>query len=143
MPVTQAAPKLMVEDVARSVVFYQQVLGFGFVCGVDADTGQTVSHWPAPGRLALAELRCGQARLLFQSRTSMAAELPRLAEAKIGGSVVIVLACDDLDALYARVSEQTPFIKAPHTTLTGARECSLQDINGYVLTFSDAAAIAQ
>lgn len=138
MPVTRAAPKLMVEDVARSVAFYQEALGFTFVCGVSEATREPVARWSGPAeRLALAEVRCGQARLIFQSRASLTAELPRLAETEIGGSVVVVLTCDDLDALYARVSEQTPFLKAPHTTFYGARECSLEDINGYVLTFSD------
>ncbi|EFL51756.1 Glyoxalase/bleomycin resistance protein/dioxygenase [Solidesulfovibrio fructosivorans JJ]] len=136
MPVTRAAPKLMVEDVARSVAFYRDVLGFEFVCGVTEDTRQVVDRPPASGRLALAEVKSGQARLIFQSRASLTTELPRLGEAKIGGSVVIVLTCDDLDAFYDRVSERTPFIKAPHVTFYGARECSLQDVNGYVLTFS-------
>lgn len=143
MTVTQATPDLMVEDVNRTVAFYLEVLGFAFVLGVPEGTTDTVVAWPAPGRLAFAMVQSGQARLMFQSRASLAAELPRLGGARIGGSVVLYLECDDLEALYARVSERAPFIKAPHTTFYGARECSIEDINGYVLTFAQRAGATQ
>ena len=139
MSVTCATPILMVEDVSRSVTFYREVLGFAFVLGVPEGTKETVIDWPPPARLAFAIVQSGQARLMFQTRTSLAAEFPRLAGAKIGGSVIIYMDCDDLDALYARLSENTPFIKAPHATFYGTRECSIEDINGYVLTFAASA----
>jgi uncharacterized glyoxalase superfamily protein PhnB len=130
----------MVEDVTRTVEFYREALGFTFLLGVPEGTKNTVVDWPPPGPLAFAIVQSGQARLMFQTMTSLAAELPRLAGADIGGSVVLYMDCDDLEALYARVSEQTPFIKAPHTTFYGTRECSIEDVNGYVLTFAQSAA---
>jgi len=139
MSVTHATPKLMVEDVNRAVAFYLDALGFAFVRGVAQGSRDAVTDWPTAGRLAFALVESGQASLMFQSRTSLAAELPRLAEARIGGSVIISLTCDDLDDFYARVSEKVPFIKAPHITFYGARECSFEDINGYVLTFAASA----
>lgn len=139
MSVTHATPKLMVEDVNRTVAFYVEALGFSFVRGVVQGLRDEVTDWPASGRLAFALVASGQARLMFQSRASLAAELPRLAEARIGGTVILTLDCDDLDDLYARVSERVPFIKAPHLTFYGARECSFEDINGYVLTFAASA----
>jgi uncharacterized glyoxalase superfamily protein PhnB len=139
MAITRATPNLMVEDVNRTVTFYLEALGFAFVLGVPEGGKETLFNWPTAGPLAFAMVQSGQACLMFQTRASLAAELPRLAEAKIGGSVVLYMDCDDLDALYARVSEITPFIKAPHTTFYGARECSIADCNGYVLTFAQRA----
>lgn len=143
MTVTSATPVLMVEDVGRTVAFYHDVLGFAFVVGVIEGARESVTVWPAPGPLAFAMVQSGQARLMFETRASLAADMPRFAETKIGGSLILYLDCDDLDALYARLSEHAPFLKAPHTTFYGTRECSFKDINGYVLTFAESAAKTQ
>jgi len=139
MTVTRATPNLMVEDVNRTVAFYLDALGFTFVLGVVEGTKDSVVDWPPPGPLAFAMVQSGEAHLMFQTRASLAAELPRLAGTRVGGSLVIYLECDDLDDLYARVSEKAPFVKAPHTTFYGSRECSIEDVNGYVLTFAQPA----
>ena len=139
MTITRATPVLMVEDVSRTVAFYRDILGFAFVVGVVEGTHTSVTQWPAPGPLAFALVESGLARLMFETRSAMAAELPRFAETKIGGSLSLYLDCDDLDGLYARISEHAPFIKAPHKTFYGTRECSFQDPNGYVLTFAEPA----
>lgn len=140
MPITRATPVLMVEDVGRTVAFYCDVLGFAFVVGVVEAGRETVTTRPAPGPLVFALVECGQARFMFETRAALAGELPRFAETKIGGSLILYLDCDDLDALYARLSEHAPFLKAPHNTFYGTRECSFQDPNGYVLTFAEAVA---
>ncbi|WP_428563536.1 MAG: VOC family protein [Solidesulfovibrio sp. DCME] len=140
MPVIQATAKLMVEDVNRAVAYYCDLLGFAFAGGLTEASRQPAAGWPAGERLAFAEVRSGQARLCFQSRASLAAELPRLAEAKIGGTVVVTLSCDDFDALAERLGDTVPFIKAPHRPLHGCRECSIEDINGYVLTLCESPA---
>lgn len=139
MTISRATPVLMVEDVGRTVAFYRDVLGFAFVVGVLEGSRESVTQWPAAGPLAFAMVERGLARLMFETRSAMAADLPRFAEPKIGGSVVLYLDCTDLDGLYARLSEQAPFLKAPHTTFYGTRECSIQDLNGYVLTFAERA----
>ena len=140
MTITRATPVLMVDDVGRAVAFYRDVLGFAFVVGVLEGSQESVTQWPAPGPLAFALVESGLARLMFETRAAMAADLPRFAEPKIGGSVVLYLDCTDLDGLYARLSERAPFLKAPHTTFYGTRECGIQDPNGYVLTFAERAA---
>lgn len=137
MPITQVAPRLMVEDVNRTVAFYNEVLGFAFVRGLAEATRQPVADWSPTVRLAYAEVRSGQAVLAFLSRAALASELPRLAEARIGGTAVVGLACDDFDALAARLGDILPFIKAPHPSPRGGREMSIEDINGYVLTLFD------
>jgi uncharacterized glyoxalase superfamily protein PhnB len=136
MTITRAAPVLLVDDVAKTSAFYRNVLGFAFVVGVTEAGRETVVAWPPPGPLAFAMVESGQARIMFETRAAMAADLPRFAETRRGGSIILYLECDDLDALYERLSEHAPFLKAPHTTFYGTRECSIEDPNGYVLTFA-------
>lgn len=140
MPMTGLAPTLMVQDVNRSVHFYHEVLDFAFVWGLVATSRTAVTHWPASGPLAMALMRNGEASLSFQTRSFMAATLPRLANEKIGGSLVLYMECADLDGLCERVGERAPFLKAPHTTAHGIRQCSIEDPDGYILTFAERAA---
>jgi catechol 2,3-dioxygenase-like lactoylglutathione lyase family enzyme len=126
----------MVEDVTRSVAFYLDVLGFSFVWGVAEGSREPVPGWPASGPLSMALVQNGQATLSFQTRTFMASTLPRLANTKIGGSFLLFMDCDDLDALCARIGELGPFLKAPHVNTHGSRQCSIEDPDGYILTFA-------
>ena len=136
MTITRAAPVLMVDDVARTVAFYHEILGFTFLAGVTEAGRETVVDWPPPAPLAFAMVESGQARLMFETRAAMAADLPRFAEVRRGGSLMLYLECADLDALYERLVEHAPFLKAPHVTFYGPRECSIEDPSGYVLTFA-------
>jgi len=136
MTMTSLSPTLMVEDVNRTVHFYHEVLGFTFVWGLAAAARTGVTDWPASVPLAMALVENGAARLSFQTRSFMASTLPLLANERIGGSLVLFLECDDLDALCDRIGEHAPFLKAPHTTAHGDRQCSIEDPDGYILTFA-------
>lgn len=136
MTMTSLSPTLMVEDVIRAVAFYHEVLGFTYVWGVGENSRAAVAEWPPAGPLSMALIRNGSARLAFQTRSFMAATLPRLANQTIGGSFVLYMDCDDLDALCDRIGERTPFLKAPHVNAHGVRQCSIEDPDGYILTFA-------
>jgi catechol 2,3-dioxygenase-like lactoylglutathione lyase family enzyme len=135
MPMTGLTPTLMVQDVNRAVHFYREVLGFAFVWGLAAASRTPVAEWPAPAPLAMALVQNGAASLSFQTRSFMVSTLPRLANENIGGSLVLFMECEDLDALCEGIGERAPFLKAPHTTSHGTRQCSIEDPDGYILTF--------
>lgn len=130
----------MVADVNHSVAFYMDVLGFAFEWGLAEDSRTAVGSWPANTPLAMGLVRNGQAELSFQTRSFMAASVPGLANVHIGGSLILFLDCDDLDVLCERLSERVPFLKAPHVTAHGSRQCSIEDPDGYILTFAQRAA---
>ena len=135
MSITSLCPTLMVEDVVRSVAFYLEVLDFAFIWGL-AEDRTPLRTWPTPGALTMALVRNGRAEVSFQTRGFMASTLPRLANARIGGSFLLFMDCDDLDALCERIGERVPFLKAPHVNAHGSRQCSIEDPDGYILTFA-------
>lgn len=132
MSLLDLVPTLVVEDVNRAVAFYRDVLGFTAVAAEGAGSAAHPSQ---------ARVRSGGVTLAFASRSSLAAVAPRLANAKIGGTLVLDLGCDDLDALCERIGERAPLLKAPHPTPSG-RQCAIEDPDGYVLTFTQRAAAA-
>jgi uncharacterized glyoxalase superfamily protein PhnB len=136
MPMTGLVPSLMVEDVLRAVAFYHEVLGFDFVRGLTEGTRAEVVGTPS-GHLVWALVRNGQARLAFATRSYLATAAPRLVNTKRGGSLVLDLECDDLNAVCERIGERAPFVRALHLTATGLRQCSIEDPDGYILTCSE------
>ena len=76
---------LMVEDVNRTIDFCQKVLGFEVVMAV-----------PETGRLDWVLLKNGGVELMFQSRESLAAELPVLKERTGGGPLTFYIETTDL-----------------------------------------------
>ncbi|NDY58978.1 bleomycin resistance family protein [Desulfovibrio sulfodismutans] len=140
MPLTSLAPNLMVNDVNRTVDYYRRVLGFDFAMGVTDEGRQAVFAWPATETLCYAMVVSGPVQIMFQSKKSLAAELPSLENAKPGGAFTLYIECDDLDARYAALDEDTAFLKRPHVTFYGMREFYIKDINGYILAFAQKAA---
>ncbi len=140
MPLTSLAPNLMVNDVDRTVDYYLRVLGFDFAMGVTDEGRQPVFAWPAAETLCYAMVASGAVQIMFQSKKSLAAELPSLENARPGGAFTLYIECDDLDARYAALDEDTPFLKRPHVTFYGMREFYIKDINGYILAFAQKAA---
>lgn len=125
MTYTSLSPNLMVEDVARTVAFYRDTLGF--------EVSASVPDESAP---VWAQVNAGAVSLMFQQRHSLAEELPQFADQPIGATLTFYIGVDDADALYNRVRDKARIIKEPMTTFYNAREFYMQDLNGYILGFS-------
>ena len=120
-------PNLMVEDVDRTVDFYQRVLGF--------ETRATV---PETGALNWAMLARDGVTLMFQSRASLSEEIPALAATPIGGSLTFYTEVAGVQALYEQLRGTVEVVQDLHETFYGTLEFSFRDINGYIVCFSEA-----
>ena len=125
MTFTSLTPNLMVEDVAATVAFYRDTLGFAVTATVPDEVAPVWANVTANGL-----------SLMFQARASLTEELPQLAGRAIGASQTLYIGVDDADALYAAIRERAQIIKAPYTAFYNAREFYIQDPNGYLLGFS-------
>jgi|GraSoiStandDraft_36_1057302.scaffolds.fasta_scaffold865606_1 uncharacterized glyoxalase superfamily protein PhnB len=121
-------PNLMVEDVNRTVAFYQEVLGFELLTSV-----------PEEGQLAWAMLKRAGVELMFQTRASLTEELPGLRGKDIGGTFTLYIDVEDIQGLYAAIRDKVTVVVDMHTTFYGAREITIEDCNGYILTFAESA----
>jgi uncharacterized glyoxalase superfamily protein PhnB len=128
-------PNMMVEDVHQTLEFYCKTLGFKFVGGVPEGTQEFILK-PDPNKsLAFAILQQGPVQMMFQSRTSLSAELPMFAQKAIGASATFYIEVDDAQGLYTQIKDKITLIKPLHTTFYGMDEFYVKDINGYVLCF--------
>ncbi len=119
------SPNLMVEDVSRTVGFYESVLGF-----------QRVMTLPDEGPLEWALVQNGAVEMMFQSQSSLAAESPVFEDKAVGGTLTLYAEVEDLEKYYADIKDRVKVLKEPNTTFYGMREFTVTDCNGYVLTFA-------
>ena len=120
-------PNLMVEDVARTLAFYRDILGF-----------EAVMTLPETAPFDFAIVRRDHVELMFQSRQSLSENVPALAGSAIGASQTFYIEITGLTDLYQQLQDKVEIVVDLHTTFYGTREVYFRDINGYILSFSEA-----
>ena len=120
-------PNLMVEDVNETVTFYQDVLGFALLASV-----------PEEGQFNWAMMQHDAVEIMFQSRASLTEDVPLFKDKAIGGSLTLYIDVEDIKGLYGQVQNRVTILHEMTTTFYGTREFTIQDCNGYILTFAQA-----
>jgi len=117
---------LMVEDVRKTIGFYQSRIGCFELVMTD----------PKKGKLDWAMMRCEDVEIMFQSRRSLAEKLPELKDAPIGGTAVIYIETENIEEIYDWFSYDVEVLKELHDTPWGRKEFFIRDLNGYILVFA-------
>ncbi len=134
MALKSLTPNLIVEDVAETVDYYRDVLGFQFILGVAEGTEDTV--FEATGQaLGFAMLQRDDVELMLQSRLSVEVDLGPTAAAT-GDAVALYIGVDDIDSLYAEVNDKVEMFIDLRDTFYGAREFHIRDCNGFIVGFA-------
>jgi len=141
-------PNLMVNDVNKTALFYQNVLGFKLVVAVadfkkEMEESNIVMELQEGNNLDWANLKLdpedpASAEIMFQSRISLVADLPELPELKdiaISASQTLYLRNNDVDAQFNSLKDKVEVVKGPTTKFYGMREWYMKDNNGYILCF--------
>ena len=120
-------PNLMVEDVARTLAFYRETLGF-----------QVLTTLPEQEPFDFAMVQRDGVELMFQSRSSLSENVPALTGSPIGASQTFYIEVTDLRDLYESLREKVEIVVDFHTTFYGTHEFYFRDLNGYILSFAEA-----
>jgi uncharacterized glyoxalase superfamily protein PhnB len=126
-----------VADVTQTVEFYHDILGFQFVMAVPEQSQEFLMEMPRNRKLAFAMMRSGNVDVMFQEIASAVSELPMLKALSLGGTIMLYIQLDGLEELHRRVQGRVKVLQDLHTTFYGMREFSIQDCNGYVLSFAE------
>ena len=112
----------MVSNLADTIAFYKNVLSFQVKMSYD--------NW--------AYLKKGNAELMFQTNTSLQKEFPELNKQTTGGAFTIFIQLENVKELYDSISNKSIVIRPFGVTeYNGANEFVIQDLNGFILHFSD------
>jgi lactoylglutathione lyase len=120
-------PNLMVEDVRHTLTFYQDILGFNVVMTL-----------PETAPFDFAIVQRDGVELMFQSRQSLSENVPALAGSAIGASQTFYIEVAGISQLYQQLRDKVEIVVDLHTTFYGTQEVYFRDINGYILSFSEA-----
>lgn len=117
---------LVVDDVNKTIEFYQSILGCFELLETD----------PKKGKFDWALMRCEDLEIMFQSKKSLANRIPEFKDMPTGGTIIIYIEVDNIDYLYAWMKEKVKIVEELHTTPYRMREFIVRDCNDFILTFA-------
>jgi uncharacterized glyoxalase superfamily protein PhnB len=118
------SPNIFVKDIHKTIDFYKE-LGFNVVTTV-----------PEQGDIFWAMMTCGNVTFMFQTFESLGTELPTISRQN-GGSLLLYIQTSDIRKFFDRIKDNVKVVKELEKTFYGATEFSIEDINGYLLTFAE------
>jgi uncharacterized glyoxalase superfamily protein PhnB len=118
-------PTLMVEDMSRSIEYYETVLNFKLV-KTNPDREPFDWAWLERDMLGIA----------LQPRALMAFDIPEMQDLKAGSTIVFHLDVDDVEAVYAQMKDRVEISQDIFTFHPNVREFRIRDLNGYFWTFT-------
>jgi uncharacterized glyoxalase superfamily protein PhnB len=118
------SPNIFVRDINETIKFYEH-LGFTVIMKV-----------PEEGDLVWAMMNCGSINFMFQSFDSLGNDIPEICR-QDGGSLLFYIRIKDIRKFHDTIKDNVKVLKGLEKTFYGATEFSIQDLNGYVLTFAE------
>ena len=126
---SKLTPNLLVDDVERSLRFYEEVLGFS--------RGFTV---PEVRPFVFGSVVSGQVEIFFNEKQTAAKEYPAFGGKPLGitGTLYIELAGSGVvEPLHDRLKTIVPVVMPLVTQWYGMKEFAIADPDGYVITFAE------
>ena len=118
------SPNIFVRDIKQTIEFYEQ-LGFKVTLSV-----------PEEGEPIWVMMVNENVTFMFQTFDSLGDEIPEI-KRNDGGSLLFYIQVKEIRKFLERIKDKVGVIKGLEKTFYGATEFSIQDNNGYVLTFAE------
>lgn len=119
-------PNLIVSDVARSIEFYRDVLGFTL--------GPTV---PEAAPYVFAILESGPVKIFLNAPEPAIAEYPAFADRPIGGTLTLFIDVERIADVYADLKDRVNVVMPLEKKWYGVTEFAFADPDGYLITFAE------
>ena len=119
------SPNIFVTDINATIEFYKQ-LGFSLTTTVPEESDNII----------FAMMTCGNVTFMFQTFESLGNELPTVSRQN-GGSLLLYIQTNEIRKFFDQIKEKVNVIKELEKTFYGATEFSIEDNNGYLLTFAE------
>jgi len=119
-------PNLMVENIDDTIAFYEDVLGFTLL--------RTV---PEKGELDWAMMKRNEVIIMFQTKRSLASEIPALQSRKPGSGTTLYIKMKGVQKMFENIEGKAEVVADLEHTFYDTKEFSIMDLNGYVITFAE------
>lgn len=119
-------PELLVEDIQKTLSWYQTTLGF-----------EVLFTSPDSGTPTFARIKRGNVEIMLYNRREFASEIKAFSDSPMGGSFVLYLELEDVKQEWDKLKDEVKVVQALHQTTYGSQEFTIQDCNGYHLMFGE------
>ncbi|MCI8545339.1 MAG: bleomycin resistance family protein [Bacilli bacterium] len=120
-------PNIMVENVAETIQFYEEKLGFKKVLSV-----------PEEGEALNFAIVCKDTiTIMFQEKQNLIEEYPSLKVEQIKPTFTLFITVQDVSELYQSLNGKVELAKELHQTFYGKDEFAIFDNNKNILTISN------
>ena len=116
-------PNLKVNDIGKSLEFYEKILGF-----------ETVMKVPDVNPVWVM-LKNESAEIMLQQKESIEEEYPSLKD-KESGALTFYTIVADSESFYNKIKDNVSIIHNIHVTPYGRKEFSVTDPDGFIFTFA-------
>ena len=123
---TSVTPNLLVRDVAKSLAFYRDVLGFTM--------GETV---PDKAPFVFVWMKRGEVSVFLNDIKAAAHDYPAAERLPQGGTATLFFVIAGVDAYHAAVAPKANVIMPLKTQFYGMREFAITDPDGHIITFAE------
>jgi len=121
-------PNLIVSDVARSIGFYRDVLGFSL--------GPTV---PEQAPYVFAIVQSGPVQIFLNAPEPAVAEYPAFAGRPLGGTLTLFIEVERISEVYEDLKTRVEVVMPLERKWYGVTEFAFADPDGYLITFAERA----
>jgi uncharacterized glyoxalase superfamily protein PhnB len=118
------SPNIFVTDINKTIDFYKQ-LGFNVVTTV-----------PEQGDIFRTMMTCGNVTFLFQTFESLGYVLSVISRQN-GDSLLLYIQTTEIIKFFDQIKDNVKVVYGLEKTFYGATEFSIEDNNGYLLTFAE------
>lgn len=138
MKLNKLTPNFAVQDIKKTVAFYQDVLGFKLEMAVSEDKNGIETELNENKSYVYAKMSKNGVEFMFQRTDSIGEDIPPLKGMKQGASVSFYLEVEGIMALYQELRlKKAKIVKELGTAWYGMQEFYINDCNGYILGFAE------
>lgn len=119
-------PNLIVSDVARSVAFYRDVLGF--------HVQQTV---PDAAPFVFAIVTSGSVEIFLNALDAAVQEYPAFQDRPIGGTLTLFVEVQGIRRIHEAIGSKVTVVMPLEDKWYGMTEFAFTDPDGYVITYAE------
>jgi len=122
-------PNLIVSDVARSVAFYRDVLGFS--------VQQTVPPTNDESPFVFAIVTSGTVEIFLNALDAAVQEYPPFKNQPIGGTLTLFIEVQGIREVHAAIVSKVAIVMPLEDKWYGMTEFAFLDPDGYVITYAE------
>lgn len=120
------SPNLFVKDMNASQSFYTKTLGF-----------QVLDQEPKDADPVWLMIAYNEITFMLQTQESLGDEIPSLKNEHTGGTLIFYITLTNIKDYFNKVSKDSKVVSDLKVTFYGATEFTIEDPDGYLLTFAE------